>query len=120
MVRLKDNAVTTLTDPNNEAYSYHVSTRNYDRPGWAYVGYYPQSGKRFNDEIIAVKLDGSKTVERLAHQHSNSSNCYRCEPHAVPSRDGRRVLWASNWILNCGSKCGSSSEIDAYVVDTRR
>jgi chitodextrinase len=120
MVRLKDNTVTTLVDPNNEAYAHHISTRNYDRPGWAYVGYYPQSGKRFNDEIIAVKLDGSKTVERLAHQHSNSSGCYRCEPHPVPSRDGRRVLWASNWTLSCGSGCGSSSEIKAYVVDTRR
>jgi hypothetical protein len=120
MVRLKDNTVTTLTDPSNEAYSYHVSTRNYDRPGWAYVGYYPQqNGKRFNDEIIAVKLDGSKSVERLAHQHSNSTNCYRCEPHPVPSRDGRRVLWASNWTLNCGSRCGSSSDIKDYVVDTR-
>jgi hypothetical protein len=120
MVRLRDNTVTTLIDPSNEAYSYHVSTRNYDRPGWAYVGYYPQqNGKRFNDEIIAVKLDGSKSVERLAHQHSNSTNCYRCEPHPVPSRDGRRVLWASNWTLNCGSGCGSSSDIKDYVVDTR-
>ncbi|WP_198342161.1 CBM96 family carbohydrate-binding protein [Nitrosococcus watsonii] len=120
MVRLKDNTVTSLTDPEDEGYSRHISTRNYDRPGWAYVSYYPQSGKRFNDEIVAVKLDGSQTVERLAHQHSNASGCYRCEPHAVPSRDGRRVLWASNWALNCGSGCGSRSEIKAYVADTRR
>jgi hypothetical protein len=119
MVRLKDNKVTTLTDPKNEAWSFHVSTRNYDRPGWAYVSYWPGSGRRFNDEIIAVKMDGSKSVERLAHTHSNANGCYRCEPHPVPSRDGRRVLWASNWAMNCGSSCGSSSDIKAYVVDTQ-
>src|SRR2546430_5620028 len=29
----------------------------------------------------AVKMDGSKSVERLAHLHSNINGCYRCEPH---------------------------------------
>jgi hypothetical protein len=119
MVRLKDNKVTTLTGPKNEAWSFHVSTRNYDRPGWAYVSYFPGSGRRFNDEIIAVKMDGSKSVKRLAHTRSDSSDCYRCQPHPVPSRDGRRVLWASNWATNCDTSCGSRSDIKTYVVDTR-
>jgi hypothetical protein len=118
-VRLRDGRVTALTSPSNEAYAHHVSTRNLDRPGWAYVGFYPQAGKRFDDEIIAVKLDGSGAVERLAHKHSAFSGCYRCESHAVPSRDGRRVMFASNWAAACGSACGTTSNVQAYVVDTR-
>lgn len=112
MVRLKDNTVTTLTNPDNEAFAHHISARNYDRPGWVYVSYYPYQEKKriFNDEIVAIKIDGSQTVERLAHKHTKNNDCYRCEAHAVPSRDGRRALWAT----------GTESDIKAYVVDTRR
>ena len=118
MVRLEDNLLTSLTNPSNEASSHHISARNYNRPGWIYVGYYPDSGKRFADEIVAINI-GTKAVERFAQKHSATSGCYRCETHAVPSPDGMRVLWASNWALNCGTGCGSSSDIKAYVVDSR-
>ena len=114
-VRLRDGAVTALTDPDGEPSVQHVSTRNLDRPGWAYVGYYRSEGKRFSDEIVAVRLDGGG-YERLAHKRSESSGCYRCESHPVPSRDGSRILFASNWAENCGSGCGSSSDIKDYVV----
>jgi uncharacterized protein YjdB len=116
-VRVRDGLMTPLTDPTNEAEVRHVSARNLDRPGWAYVGYTPASGKRFNDEIIAVTLDGTQTVERLVHKHTDDSGCYQCEAHSVPSRDGKRVMWASNWMSN--GTGGSSSAIEAYVVDTR-
>jgi hypothetical protein len=119
MVRLRDGAIKPLTHPSNEAYPHHISTRSYERPGWVYVGYYADAGKRFNDEIIAVRMDGSYAVERLAHKHSVFSGCYRCESHAVPSPDGKRVLFASNWCAACGSGCGKSNVIQAYVVDTR-
>jgi hypothetical protein len=118
MVRLRDGQVTALTDPSNEASVQHVSTRNLDRPGWAYVGFYKVTGKRFSDEIVAVKLDGSRAVERLAHKHSQTSGCYRCESHPVPSRDGRRVVFASNWAVDCGAGCGPASDIKDYVVST--
>jgi hypothetical protein len=117
MVRLRDGAITPLTDPTNEAYPHHLSTRSYDRPGWAYVGYYYAAGQRFSNEIIAVKLDGSKSVERIAHTHTDDG-CYRCEAHAVPSRDGLRVLWASDWMI-AGAGTGSTSLTQAFVVDTR-
>jgi len=117
-VRLRDGVMRSLTDPTNEADPRHVSTRSYDRPGWAYVSYYPQPGTRFNDEIVAVKLDGSGAVERLAHMHSDANGCYRCEPHAVPSRDGLRVLWASNWMIN-GAGTGTATLTQAYVLDSR-
>jgi hypothetical protein len=118
MVKLSDGNYTSLTDPANEAFPHHVSTRNFDRPGWAYVGYYEEAGKRFSDELIAVKLDGSKAVERYVHMHSATSGCYRCEEHAVPSPDGSMIVFASNWATDCGSGCGSSSVIKDYVVTT--
>jgi len=118
MVRLRDGAVTSLTDPTNEAYPYHISARNLDRPGWVYVTYWPSPGQRFSDELVAVKLDGSGSVERYAHTHSDSNaGGYRAEPHGVPARDGRRILWASNWMLNATG--GSSSVTQAYIVDAR-
>jgi hypothetical protein len=118
-VRLRDGFVTMLTDPANEAFPHHLSTRNLDRPGWVYASYYPAAGQRFSDEVVAIKLDGSHAVERLAHIHSSISGCYRCEPHAVPSRDGQRVIFASNWAAFCSSGCGTSSDIKDYVVATQ-
>ncbi len=115
-VRLRDGRVSSLTDPENEASVSHVSTRNLDRPGWAYVSFLNVPGKRFSNEIIAVKLDGSQSVERYAHMHSATSGCYRCEAHPVPSRDGRRVLFASNWAANCGTGCGPANDIKDYIV----
>jgi hypothetical protein len=119
MIRLRDGAVTTLTVPGNEAHSYHVSARAFDRPGWVYVSYWPLNDARFNDEIMAVKMDGSQTVERFAHDHTDTSNCYRCESHPVPSPDGMRILFASTWSSNCGALCGSQSNPQGYVIDTR-
>jgi hypothetical protein len=115
-VRLRDGAVTPLTAGNNQSAVFHVSTRNTDRPGWAYVSWYKVDGKRFSDEIVAVKLDGSQSVERLCHIHSKSIGCYRCEAHPVPSRDGTRVLFASNWAQDCGAGCGDSTIIKDYIV----
>jgi hypothetical protein len=115
-VRLRDGAVTPLTDGVNESYVYHVSMRNVNRPGWAYVSWYKVDGTRFSDEITAIKLDGSQSVERYCHMHSLTTNCYRCEAHPVPSRDGQRILFASNWAEDCGYGCGSAADIKDYVV----
>ena len=115
MVRLRDGQVSALTDPTNEPSVQHVSTRSIRRPGWAYVGYYKADGKKFNDEIVAVKMDGSQAVERITQKHSATSGCYRCESHPVPSPDGQRVVFASNWAQDCSS-CGSTSDIKDYVA----
>ena len=119
MVRLKDGLMTPLTDPSNEAQSWHISLRNHDRPGWAYVSYYHQGGLRFNGEVIAVKLDGSKKVERFAHHRSHVDDEYSAEPHAVPSRDGFRILFTSNWSDYCVSGCGSFGTFQDFVVGSR-
>ena len=116
MVRLRDGQVTALTDPTDEAPFSHVSARNTGRPGWVYASYFRAPGKRFNGEIVAIKLDGSLEVEDWAHYHGLTPGCYRCEAHPVPSRDGKRVLFASNWATDCGDSCGAAADVKAYVV----
>jgi hypothetical protein len=119
MVRLKDGRITALTDPNDEADSRHISLLSQDQPGWAYVSYHDSwGGARFRGEIVAVKLDGSLSTKRLAHAHTDYAD-YRSEAHAVPSRDGQRVAFASSWSLHCGSACGSTGNPQDYVIDTR-
>lgn len=116
--RLSDGEVLALTDPANEAPASHVSLRNTRRPGWAYVTYHPaSSARRFSGEIVAVALDGSKRVERIAHHHSVREDVYYAEPHAVPSQDGSRVLFASDWADRCSPPCGQVKvNFQSYVV----
>ena len=115
MVRLRDGQVTPLS-PKGDAPVYHVSLRNQDRPGWAYVGFYDVPDALYRDEIVSFKLDGSGAAERWCRARTSASGCYRCEAHPVPSRDGRRVMFASNWTRDCGSGCGSRNVVACYVV----
>jgi hypothetical protein len=93
--RLSDGKVTVLTPGG---YASHTSTRNVNRPGWAYVTYQHRgpTWPPYWDEVDAVKLDGSMMVERIAKLHTKRTD-YLTESHAVPSPDGNRVLWASDW-----------------------
>ena len=106
--RLKDGKITVLT---SGGYASHVSARNVRRPGWAYVTYQLRgpTWPPFWDEVIAVKLDGSMKVERIAHLHTNRTD-YLTEAHAVPSPNGNLVLWASAW------EAESGRPIAAYVA----
>lgn len=102
--RLRDGKVTILT---SGGYASHTSTRNTKRPGWAYVSYQARGDRMpYRDEIVAVKLDGSLTVERLAHLHTNKTD-YVTEAHGVPSPDGRKALWATNWGSPTGRPIGA-------------
>ena len=103
--RLSDGKVTILTVGG---YASHTSTRNVYRPGWAYVTYQHRGPKYppYWDEVVAVKLDGSLTVERIAHLHTAKTD-YLTEAHAVPSPDGNRVLWASDWESASGRPIGT-------------
>jgi hypothetical protein len=69
----------------------HLSTRNYLRPGWASV----DDGSS-NGEIFAIKLDGSKTVERFAHMRT-SGVTYDEQAKGVFSPDGSKVMFNSDW-----------------------
>jgi len=107
--RLRDGKITVLT---SGGYASHTSTRNVDLPGWAFATYQYRGPDwpPYRDEVVAVKLDGSMTVKRIAHLHTHTTD-YLTEAHAVPSPDGKRVLWASDWEAPTGRPIG------AYVAD---
>ncbi len=70
----------------------HLSCRNLQRPGWAYLSTDPERGGM----ILAVKLDGSMTVEFFGHHFSSSVN-YTKSPMPVPSPDGTGVMFNSDF-----------------------
>ena len=113
MRRLVDGVVTVL---DQGGYAAHTSARNTGRPGWAYVthSYNGPNWPPYRDEILAVKLDGSQTIERYGNMHSmNSGGDYDAEPHAVPAPDGRRVIFASAW------EAAGVRPVHTYVADAR-
>lgn len=111
---LKTGRVTRLL-PKGVVSAFHISCRNLDRPGWAYISHYFSHDELHLlnfDEVFAVKLDGSGTVERFAHEYHSKHVSYAREPQAVPSRDGSRVLWASDWQR-------PQSTVYAYVAEQK-
>jgi hypothetical protein len=109
--RLSDGKVVVLTPGG---YASHTSTRNSKRPGWAFVTYQHRgpTWPPFWGEVVAVKLDGSMTIERIAHLHANDTD-YLATSVATPSPDGKRVLWAGNWNAPSGRPVG------AYVAQLK-
>jgi hypothetical protein len=108
MRRLDNGQATVLA---SSSYDAHVSARNLLRPGWAYSSI-NNTGSPFDREVYAAKMDGSGAVERYAH-HRSTAGDYLSQPHAVPSPDGKRVMFRSDW--------GSSTHrpVQGYVVDAR-
>jgi hypothetical protein len=89
----------------------HTSCRNIHRPGWCYISEHAVNtvtdynwSSNYN-EVFALKLDGSGTVERFAKEHHNtalnfnfdSQQGYTRSPMAVPNLDGSLVMFASDW-----------------------
>ncbi len=67
----------------------------------------------FVDEIYQVATDGSKSVRRLCHTHSDylnqtGGNGYWSMPKANISRDGKYAVFTSNW--------GSTTNRDVFVL----
>jgi hypothetical protein len=120
-VRLSDGQVTALTNPVNEPSYSHGSARSLFRPGWFYVTYSrdPQfAGYRFHGEIVAVRTDGSGQVQRFGHYHSTAS-FYKAEAQAVPSPDGRRVMFGSDWADHASWPGPPPAGARAFVLDAR-
>lgn len=99
--RLEDGKITDLVPYGD---GNHVSTRNINRPGWAFVSY---SGNYFEtyrnpewapfyQEVVAVRIDGSGEIRRIA-QTRNADHDYWSETHASVSPDGTQIIWSSNW-----------------------
>ncbi len=123
MYRLDNGEKTDLLGLN-WGMSMLISCQNRNAPGWALVSTYSipeglanQEVLPFEDEIFAVKLDGSYEVRRLAHHRSQrfsvgdySYNNYWDQPNAVLSPNGNYVLFTSNW-----RELGSPE--DVYLMD---
>ncbi|HTO17117.1 MAG TPA: hypothetical protein VLZ83_15205, partial [Edaphocola sp.] len=86
----------------------HVSCRNINRPGWAYVSddgdaNTPKDYPAFR-EIFAVKLDGKPngviTVNRFTKHYTETNQKYNHYAKTSVSPDGRKVVFNSNMSIN--------------------
>ncbi len=87
--------------------SLHVSGKAFDKPGWVVVSSYncrAQPGWACN-KVIAVELAANPRILNLAHTYNCGADFWT-EPHAVPSRDLRRVYYNSDW-----GSCGIDAEM---------
>jgi len=111
----------------------HISCRSDQQRSFCFVSTFDYIGRLtadssswlpFEMEVFALKLDGSRQIFRIAHHHSRrfspitpdpDSSIYWAEPHATVSREGKRILWGSNWeqLVQYDTSC------DTYVCDFR-
>ena len=96
--------------PSVNAYDQgHVSCRNVDQQGWAIFSHMgPLVSQPGADQVVAVKLDGSLTVRPFGFSNHRSTT-YEEMPFAVPSRDGRKMLFGSEW--------GAPGTAYAYILE---
>ena len=78
----------------------------------------PSSGSAawvpYTNEILQVKLDGSGVI-RWAHHRSRPLNSYNWQPKLSVSRDGTRLLYASDFNLQAISKY-TADYSDTYMM----
>jgi len=118
MVRIDNGQVTSLLGDNQMSWYIHISCRNTDRPGYAYLTEFAnvntQTFKPNYQKIFSVKLDpnanNNALTETFAHVHHSPHVNYNRSPFGVPNRDGSRVMFRSDWMGN------SSSEINSYIA----
>lgn len=109
----------------------HISLRNTLRHGWCFISTFDYVGRLtddsiswlpFEDEVFALKTDGSGDVQRIAHHHSRrfspatpdpDNSVYWAEPHATVNRAGTKVIWGSNWRENMDQVWA----VDSYICD---
>ncbi len=102
---------------NSRGFASHTSARNLRRPGWAFSSYSTTwsetSWAPYYSEVVAIKTDGSGAVQRLGHFRNNKTDYY-AENQPVPSPDGQRVIFASNWNAPAPGR-----PVGDYVIDCR-
>jgi len=104
--QLNNGAITLLFN----SWATHSSTQNINRPGWVFCSTYDYTTSYLTRcETYAVKLDGTR-VERICHNRASNPGNYYFEAQSVPSRDGLRVLFASDWETGV-------YPVQAYIAD---
>ncbi len=126
--RLSDGIRTVQVAAPLMNWGIHVSCRNLKRPGWCYLSEFAyanaspgdvdfMTSKAIYQELLAVRLDGSGSVEHFGHEHHSMpvhSREYDRAAMATPSRDGRIMIWGSDW-----EDTASGAEVHAYVAGQR-
>ena len=84
----------------------HLSCRNILRPGWAYLNTHTLGNG--HGRMIAVKLDGSETIENYGHSFA-TSDTYNRAAFPVPNPTGTKIMFKSNFGDN-----SSDSKICCY------
>jgi len=104
MHKLNGNASSIVLNTHPDfGVSGHISCRNINRPGWAYVTI---SELDESAQIVAVKLDNSGLVEHFGH-HFSSALSYAQAAMAVASPNGDKICFKSDF----GTDPVSGSEI---------
>ena len=93
MHKLNGTGSTTIIQNPDFGVDGHVSCRNINRPGWAYVTH---SDAAQSGQLIAVKLDNSGTVEHYGH-HFSSNTSYDQSPMACASPNGDKLCFKSDF-----------------------
>lgn len=109
MIRLTDGTVNglyfdTSTPLPRGVWGGHVSCRNLNRPGWAYISEAEASLDVMANEIFAIKLSPSENlVERYGKHHAtpqSDGTGYNFEARACVNRDGNKIIFDSAWNNN--------------------
>jgi len=103
-VRLSDAHQTCLL-PLDWSLAVHITAS--DGNGWVFVETYDPADppaslpawKLYTNEILKVKLDGTGETQRLLHHRSRQTANYEYQPRATVSRDGRKLVYTSNYGL---------------------
>jgi hypothetical protein len=112
MIRLDNLATTTLLSSSLIGYNIHVSCRNTLRPGWAYISQFtgdPDIILPYSQDTFAVQLStsagGNSIVQRFGPEYHSTDTKpapYESQAMSVPSPEGDRVLFASDWGNSAG------------------
>ena len=93
MHKLDGSGSTVLTTNADFGVAGHVSCRNINRPGWAYITH---SLAAESGQMVAVKLDDSGLVEHFGH-HFSSGTSYAQASMAVASPNGDKICFKSDF-----------------------
>lgn len=88
--------------PAGSAFEYgHTAGHALHRNGWIYLSVYDTvttAGRLGWDQVVALATDGSGDVQVFGFaNHNTNGGTYATQPHASPSPDGQRVIFASEW-----------------------
>ena len=93
MYKLNGSGATTILQSHDFGIDGHISCRNINRPGWAYI---TNADAAQSGQLVAVKLDNTGTVEYFGH-HFSSNTSYDQSPMATASPNGDMICFKSDF-----------------------